>query len=75
MKSKNKGFDIKMYECGIDKFHTLTTPQGQTAIVVNKVVNEEMTTLRVYPFKFSKWRLINMIKFAWIRIKLSFSLI
>ena len=72
---KQKTFDIDMYECGLDKYDVLTSSQSQTAIVVSKVFNGETTTLKVYPFTFSKWRLINKLKFAWIRVRVFFNLI
>jgi hypothetical protein len=75
MKLKNTAFNVEMYECGLDKYDTITASQGQTAIVVRKISNGERTTLTVYPFRFSKWRLINILKFAWIRVRVFFNFI
>ena len=75
MKLKNTAFNIDMYDCGLDKYDVISFGKMQTAIVISKVANGEATTLKVFPFIFSKWRLINILKFAWIRVRVFFNFI
>ncbi len=76
MKLKNTAFKIDTaYDSGIDKYDMLQFPQSQSGLVIRKFVNGEQTTLTVIPFKLSKRKLWNRIRFFWIRVRVFFNFI
>jgi len=76
MKLKNTAFKIDTaYDSGIDKYDVISFGKMQTAIVISKVANGEATTLKVFPFIFSKWKLWNITRLWWIRMRVFFNFI
>jgi len=59
----------------VDKYDTIKLSDSSSAIIINKVREGEYVTITVIPFVFSKYRLVNMLKFAWIKLKILFKII
>lgn len=49
-----------------------TGGNGRTAIVLNVKAGENSTTVTVYPFKYSRFKIINAIKLWYIKLSYSF---
>jgi len=72
-----KAFVIMVTECLFKEYDLITTPGGETMIIIHKAYtqNESITLLLVHPFKKSKWWIVNLIRRWRLRVLIFFNLI
>ena len=64
-------YEIETNDSGLDPYDVIEMKSG-SGIILRKIKNGHSTIYKVYPWKQHKYRIVNFLKFLWLRIGIKF---